>query len=478
MAVSYALRSFCVLLVVGLLSGGLPVAVVAADLDVEIADARRKVSGLLERFTEKHPDVVIAQRELAELLARRAAGAVDTADTASLGGGYRTEPAADASVAERPAAPARSAATPVSPRRAASVKRAEPLRCAGGSAASAANRLCGRAEQDWAARASAPGVFYANHFDYPSREAYLGGAHSYVYAETASGLPKLDLERVLTLSGPGASRHNWFAAEGPNEAGPSWNLSFAGPGAKNVSRRATSFYLQVAVYADDEWARFTYREGGIKLLMLLDPSSAPFAPGEVVIARHGGGAWLSGFRVTGAAAGFQLMWNEPWIVRGDDSIYTFYDAGPVARDGETDATDIDLFEQRWGPRRRNLDPTDPDYLAAPRFAGGKWHTVEVHVDVREAASVLKIWFAEYGAPPILLTGYIDSGLRENAHTYRGAFLINRAENTTSWVDEDTFVLFDEVIVSDAPIPFPGGYELPWPGSERPHGWPPAGASPR
>ncbi len=474
MAVSYALRPIGMALLACMLGAGLHVAVAAADLEVEIADAERRLAELLERFTEKHPDVRIAQRKLDELLARRPQAA---ADEAGLRGTYQAEAAAQAA-AEASAAPAPAAATSAAARRAVSVRRAAALRCDGGSTASAANRLCGRAEQDWTARASAPGVFYTNNFDYPSREAYLGGAHSYVYADTADGLPKLDLERHLTLSGAGASRHNWYAAEGPNEAGPSWNLSFAGPGAKEVPHKATRFYMQFALYADDEWARFTYREGGIKLLMLLDPSSAPFAPGEVVIARHGGGAWLSGFRVTKMAAGFQLTWRTPWIVRGDDSIYTFYDAGPVERDGETDATDIDLFEQRWGPRRRNLDPTDPDYRDAPRFEGGNWYTVEVHVDVRGGASVLKIWFAEYGAPPVLLTGYMDSGLRENTHTYRGAFLINRAENTTSWVDEDTFVLFDEVIVSDAPIPFPGGYELPWPGSETPQGWPPAGASPR
>lgn len=475
MAVTYALRSLCAPLLVCMLSGGLLGNVVAADLDADIADARRKVAELLERFTEKHPDVVIAQRQLADLLARRPEPAEDMA---SLRGSYREEPAKAPAIVEAPTVPAQAAAPAAKPHRVASVQLATALRCAGGSTASAANRLCGRAELDWSARAAAPGVFYANNFDYASREAYLGGAHSHVYAETANGLPKLDLERALTLSGSGASRHNWYAVEGPNESGPSWNLSFAGPGAKDVSRKATRFYLQVAIYADDEWARFTYREGAIKLLMLLDPSSAPFAPGEIVIARHGGGAWLSGFRVTNMAAGFQLMWNSPWIVRGDDSIYTFYDAGPVARDGESDATDLDLFEQRWGPRRRNLDPTDPDYAAAPRFQGGNWYTLEVHVDVRDGASVLKIWFAEYGAPPVLLTGFMDSGLRENSHTYRGAFLINRAENTTSWVNEDTFVVFDEVIVSDAPIPFPGGYELPWPGSETPLGWPPAGSSPR
>lgn len=456
----------------------------AQSLDEEIAQARRKVSELLEIYTEKHPDVVIARRALDDLMARkngtdgkeqgiRAVYSTDADDQPAA-----APPVAGASRESGGAAETTKTTSLPPPARAAAVNSAMRLRCADGSAAAAGNSLCGRAENDWAVRASGARVFYANHFDYPTRDAYLASAHSYLYAETRDGLPKLDLERTRTLSGPGASRHNWFVSEGPNERGPSWNLSFSGPGAKDVSRRQTHFYLQFAVYVEETWARFAYGDGAIKLLMLLDPSSPPFAPGEVVLTRHGTAPWLWGFRVTTVAAAYQLMWNQPWFVKADDTIYTFYDAGPVARDGETDRTDIDLFEQRWGPRRRNLDPADPDYATAPRLEGGKWYTIEVHVDVREARSVLKVWFAEYGAPPILLTGYIDSGLTANTHTYRGAFLLNRAENTRSWVEEDTFVLFDEIIVSEEPIAFPGGYGLPWPGNEIPHAWPPAGTTPR
>lgn len=328
-------------------------------------------------------------------------------------------------------------------------------------------------EADWRARSLAKGVFYANNFDYPDRAAYLAGAHSYHNPNTRSGAPKLELETRIKLSGRGASRHNWLLEEGANEAGPAWDYSFDGLGAKTEQTRKQRFYVQYAMYADEEWVNFAYQPGAIKNHILFDPSAAPFDHGEIVITRAGTGPWLHGFSVAGTSMGFFLMWRAPHFVAGDDTYYTFWNS----RQGQADAhrdppTDIDKFERHYGPRRRNAGPKDPDYDHVPRIKPGRWYVVEAYVDVDDSQSVLKIWFAERGRPPILLTGSMDLGIRPGVHTYRGGFLLNRAEDTPRWISKDTFVVFDELLVSDEPIAFPGGYELPWPGRAAPPNWPP------
>ncbi len=331
---------------------------------------------------------------------------------------------------------------------------------------------------DWHSRSTASGVFYANNFNYADRAAYLADAHSYHYSETADQKPKLDLDTTIKLSGAGASRHNWFASEGANEGGPAWNFSFDGVGADTTNTKKTEFYLQYSMYVHSGWVDFVYTDGSIKTMIIFNPAVAPFATGEIVQTRSGRGPWPTGFRVTKSALGWQMVWSTPSFVDGDDTYYTFWDGGPQSENGETDLTDINLFERRWGVRRRNRDPSDPDYANIPKLEGGKWYTFEVYVNVNSPNSVFKCWFAERGQPPILLYGYMDMGIAENTDTYRGAHLINRAENTTVWVPQDTFINFDEVIASDNEVPFPGGHALPSSGTVTPPNWPAAGSGPR
>lgn len=332
---------------------------------------------------------------------------------------------------------------------------------------------------DWQARSTGPSVFYSNNFDFPDRDTYINAAHSKQYAETANGTFKLDLETGIKLTGNGASRHNWIAAEGANERGPAWNYSFDGLGAKSTNTRKTEFYLQYSMYVDQGWVDFTYTRGSIKTQIIFNPAVAPFSPGEIVLYRRGRGPWPGGFYVnTNTSLPFSLVWSEPSIVNGDDTYYTFWDAGPQFEGNETDRTSRDLFERRWGVRRRNQDRTDPDYADVPRFEGGKWYTFETYVNVEGSNTTVKVWFAERGQPPILLYGAMETSLPTTSNTYRGAHLINRAENTDVWVETDTFIIFDEIIASDEPINFPGGYDLPTPGTQTPPNWPPAGTRTR
>ena len=330
------------------------------------------------------------------------------------------------------------------------------------------------------------GVFYSNNFDYANRTAYLADAHSYQYDSAGAG-NKLDLETTIKLSGSGASRHNWFLAEGSNESGPAWNFSFDGKGAQTTNTKKTEFYYQYSIYVDQEWVDFTY--GGnraIKTHIIFNPDTAPFDQGEIVHTRRGAGPWPHGFRIgSGATNAWQLVWTVgatvPTGLNGDDTYYTFWDGGAQSESGETDYTSINLFERRWGPRRNNQVRTDPDYANVPQFEGGKWYTIETYVNVSGSNSVVKHWFAERGQPPILLFGLMDALISETINTYRGAHLISRAENAQddgSWVTQDTFICFDELIVSDNEILFPGGYSLPDSGIATPSGWPPTGSAPR
>ncbi len=446
----------------------LTAAAAAADLEQDIAAARETLDGLLEVYTEKHPDTIAARRRLEDLLARQRAAPPPAAPLT-----LPPAPVVRQGVVPGPASASPAATDDPAPPAVAAPRR-PVARCDDGAPVSAANALCGTAQADWLARAGAAGVFYATNFDVADRAAYLALAHSHGHAQSADGKPKLDLERTITLTGNGASRHNWFASEGANEAGPSWNLSFSGPGRHDVDTRKERLYLQFSLYTDGTWVDHVHAQGDIKTLILFDPSVGPFARGEIVLNRRGWGPWPFVFFVSRAAMPLSLMWLEPGFVRGDDTLYTYFDAGPQRAGGATDLTDINLFERRRGPRRRNLDGADPDYAAVPRYRAGTWHTIELHVDVSGPRARLKLWFAEYGQPPMLLLGHDDMGFAPDAHTYRGAFLINRAENAQQWVSEDTFVIYDEVIVSDQPIAFPGGYALPHPGAEVPPGWPPHG----
>ena len=327
-------------------------------------------------------------------------------------------------------------------------------------------------EADWLARSTAPGVFYANGFDYADRDAYLAGAHSYTYAATRDGKFKLDLDTRIHLSGRAASRHNWYASEGPNEAGPAWGYSFDGPGRRTTKLIKQRFYVQYALYADSTWARFTYPKGAIKTHILLNPGRPLFAHGEVVLVRSGRGPWPHGFSVSDSARGWFLNWQAPHFVSGDDTIFTFWDGQPQ----NAAPTDVDKFERRYGPRRRHLIHDDPDYAQVPHIEGGRWYVVEAYVDLTGGNSVVKMWFAERGKPPVLLTGTLHAKMRANGDTYRGGYLISRAEDTRLWVNKDTFVVYDELLVSDQPIDFPGGLALPSPGPKAPPNWPPANAT--
>jgi hypothetical protein len=323
-------------------------------------------------------------------------------------------------------------------------------------------------EADWRARSGATGVFYANNFDYPNRAAYLAGAHSYRYEDSPDGKAKLDLETTVNLTGRGASRHNWFASEGPNEQGPVWAYSFDGPGRHSTTTSRQRVYVQFAMYADPTWARFTYAQGAIKTHILLNPASAPFAHGEIVLVRSGRGPWPHGFSVSNSARGWMLTWQLPRFVQGDDTIYTFWDGAP----GTSPPTDVDAFERRYGPRRRHFEASDPDYAKVPHIEGGRWYVIELYVELADSKSVVKMWFAERGKPAVLLSGTLRAGINVTADTYRGGFLINRAENARQWVDADTFVVYDELLLSDQPIDFPGGFPLPSPGIAAPPDWPP------
>lgn len=332
----------------------------------------------------------------------------------------------------------------------------------------------------WEQRSTAPGVFYANNFDYDNRTEYLADAKQIAYPETADFKPKLDLDTTIKLSGKGSSRHNWFVSEGANEAGPSWDFSFEGVGAKTTNSKKEEFYMQYSLYVDQQWVDFNYTAGNIKTLIIYHPGVPPFDHGELVMTRNGAAAFPSSFYVTNSALSPTLIWSAPSFVVGDDTYYTFYDNGPQSANGETDQTDIGLFEQRYGPRRRN-SAGGASIPGVPKFEGNKWYTFGIYVNVTAGNSIFKVWFSEYGQPPELLYGYMVTGIVSNDNTYRGAHLISRAENAfhnpEQWITSDTFIAFDEVIVSDNEIVWPTGDALPYPGTSTPTNWPPEGATP-
>lgn len=75
--------------------------------------------------------------------------------------------------------------------------------------------------------------------------------------------------------------------------------------------------------------------------------------------------------------------------------------------------------------------------------------------------------------------YTIAGKSGNTLTITGTFPVTGTMSAFQfgcWPNEDTSVFYTEIICSDNPIPFPGGHELPYPGTEAPPGYPWAGSS--
>ncbi len=348
---------------------------------------------------------------------------------------------------------------------------------------------CKELPSDWSTRSVEAGVFYANNFTYKNAvgdpiasDSDLRAACSAING-TASTIA---WDTANKLSGRGALRLNLPASSPGVYATTTWD--FAGIASTSKSVVKHQFYLQWSTYADATWRNFYYGDNstyGGKII-IVECYNSSYDPGEVVIKRWCvPGGFVKGYRF--CRAGFKGPSATPWEFGLHWSAYSDYTRDTFLDAGMPTVTDPSTLRQRYGIdylTEQSSTGDNPDYQWVPRLVENGWTTHELYID--QVNDVIKYWMAPYGSPPTLVLGAMTAGLpgvgtydQANLNPqplYTGFQLTTYPNTAANWPSTDTYVMYDEVIASDSPITFPGGYTLPNPGAVAPAGYPPMGAT--
>jgi hypothetical protein len=336
------------------------------------------------------------------------------------------------------------------------------------------------AERDWHARSKAPGVFYADNFSgLPDDEAVRQSS----FLRHRLNTSRLFLETRNTLSGGAAARIEVHPEDG--EVTATYAHSFDGVGVRTKKTKKKELYYQFAIYMPryilDHRFRTVNDKGNVghKWAILQEPDQS-FGKGEIVVKS------VRFSRVVGAYTvgpkgthGFSRKWpsksGNPCSKSPDYQWQATVDAGPQAEGGQTDATSCDLFRRRYGMfyshYKRNPviygqgTVSEQGYPEPESSRHGivwipdAWNVIEIYVN--EPAQTVKIWHARRGDPPRLVidaVGNANLGHREG--NYTGVQLLPRLEERApDLTREVTYAIYDELIASSEPIPFPGGHRI-------------------
>jgi len=340
-------------------------------------------------------------------------------------------------------------------------------------------RLVPSRDADWTTRSTASGVFYSTNFTYKNAaktQLITNVADLISSAFQTGNSAKLAWDTSLKLSGNGCLRLN-MAGGAIDGAGTGWTFSFDGIGLNTKNTSKSQFYLQFAYYADSVQNNFNYGGSssyGGKIIIVEAPDTS-FDSGEVVFRR-----WVEPGGFVGAySLPVNQMYYNQVTSQSRGLLNNLYDANHYGGSFPSPSTAAQ-WKQRHGYMSIGT-VSDPDYANAPRIISNTWMTVEIYVDL--VNDCVKIWMAPYGQAPKLIigrnagngdlpaVGTIDGSNSNPKPIYTGAQLTNYANSPTAWPSTDTFVCYDEVIASNNPINFPGGYSLPFPGTDPVTGWP-------
>jgi hypothetical protein len=348
------------------------------------------------------------------------------------------------------------------------------------------------AEADWAARSTGAGVFYAHNMTWQDQAKTVpitnlqGLLNSCGSEQQLNGLA---WDSTIKLSGAGSMRCNMPAAQ----SGLFSNLGFSweGIGVKTKNLPKHEFYFQFAYYAHSVYRDFFFGTNNVwggKICIIKAMNDSFSNNGEVVLRRTprgepGGftdGYWLSqGGQVNAWETGRNSTVSDwavnPWIDRGSPVI-----------------TDLNSFQRRkglnygdgatggLGSYYNSASGTDADIeiAAQPRLVPNGWTVFEVYIrQPISGQSILKVWSAPYGQAPQLMwgsmaanlppVGYLDGQSIGPTEIYSGFQFLNYHNGVSAWPTQDTFVCYTEALGSDNPINFPGGFALPFPGTQVP-----------
>ena len=197
-----------------------------------------------------------------------------------------------------------------------------------------------------------------------------------------------------------------------------YRQSFDGFEAQTKREALREIYVQVSIYLPRYYLehRFLTKGGRIgstfnhpKLLVIQEPDQS-FDIGELVVTRYRGGRSITLYRLrqgTGQAEHFKQRSKNRWNADG-------------------------------------------------------WTTVEVYANLD--TQIVRLWTAHTGERPVLevesRNADLGSGRTPTGDEYSGIQLVPRINNLLGDPSRNpTFVLYDELIVSTEPIPFPGGFAI-------------------
>lgn len=321
--------------------------------------------------------------------------------------------------------------------------------------------------KDWQSRSA--GALYSENFDYTSKTELINAAAQI----NGNVTQNISLETEHVLSGKGV-RIGVPASGGPNTG--SWNNYINGTDPSTYSR----FYLQFIVYADGHWLNYPFKQTNgaatSPKLIIIDQWNQSYNAGEVVVVNQDTRGFVSAYRGTPSdypPFQLQVSGSSTPCPNGDpDYLWQF----PLDRGIPDPVVTCADYKRRYGPLNYNFSGTikagvlldqqgTPDADAS--VAGVTWTkdgftVVEVFID--HASDIVKIWAAKYGDSPRLVvdSDKLSGGANLGGNGYNGfqltPYRTNGATNEPN--RRDTFVSYEEVIVSTDEISFPGGFSLP------------------
>jgi hypothetical protein len=337
------------------------------------------------------------------------------------------------------------------------------------------------AEADWHARSRATAVFYAENFSGVDSDEAL---RTRSFLRHRLNPTRLFLETRNTLSGGGAARIEVHPEDG--EVTATYSHSFDGISARTKNAKLKELYYQFSIYLpkyilDHRFKTVDDRgDVGHKWAILQEPDRS-FGKGEVVVTSARFSRVVGAYTVGPKGAhGFGRKWpkrsGNPCRPNAPDYQWqATVDAGPQSEGGKTDANSCDLFRRRYGMfysyyKRHPVlygqgTVSEQGYPEQESSRNGivwipdAWNVIEIYVN--ETEQTVKMWHARRGDPPRLVIeaiGTANMGFREG--NYTGAQLLPRLEERApDPTREPTYAVYDELIASEKPIPFPGGHPL-------------------
>lgn len=333
---------------------------------------------------------------------------------------------------------------------------------------------------DWLERSTATGVFYANDFSTFADSAALrtsnyGGTASQYQASTT-------LETRSGINGKVCRLHILKTAD---EGTPSYRHSWVGIGAQTKTTVKKRLFYQFQMYIPAYVLSHRFRtdasdppnepadltsDVAMKFAILQEPDVS-FALGEVVPTNARFRGFFTAYRMKPSGDAPPLAQAISGIPGGGSPDYRWQNA---IDSGETVTTNADA-RRRYGPLQYSFPGTNnygggtltaqgnPD--AECSVNGVAWvpdaiNVVEIFVDAD--ADTVQMWHAVRGEAPTLVHSYVGTAeLGQRTTNYTGAQLLPRLEQLIADATrEDTFVDYGEVIASDDPIEFPGGFFPP------------------